>query len=230
VPDREPDLPDLSGIPDPWGGGAPPTAPPAALPVRPGPSRAELSRARLVALVVAGSWIGVQLGIAGLRGDFARVPLGYTLAFGVAPIVAGLLCLFAAITPGRLGLGARVALLATLALGFPALFVVASYVYSPPYPDAPLGVFMNGVFCFNIALAWTLLPLIAAGFALRGTFVTRAVWRSALVGSGAGLVVAATSMLRCPLSGVLHNTFSHGGAVVAAALLGAFVLSRITRA
>jgi hypothetical protein len=227
---HDPVLPDLRGIPDPWGGSLPPTPLPAALPARPGPSRAELSRARLVALLVGGGWIAAQLGIAGLRGDFARVPAGYTLAFGVAPIIAGLLCLFAAIAPGRLGLGVRVTLLATLALAFPALFAVASYLYSPPYPEAPLGVFMNGVFCFDIALAWTLLPLIAAGFALRGTFVTRAVWRSALVGAGAGLVVAATSMLRCPLSGALHNTFSHGGAVVAAALLGAFVLSRITRA
>ena len=66
--------------------------------------------------------------------------------------------------------------------------------------------------------------------ALRNTFVTRAVWRSALVGAGAGLIVAATSMLRCPLSGAWHNTFSHAGAVVASAILGALVLSRITRA
>jgi hypothetical protein len=183
-----------------------------------------------VAALVGGGWIAAQLAVAGLRGDFARVPVAYTLAFGVAPILAGLLCLFAAITPGRLGLGARVTLLASLSLAFPALFAVCNYAFSPPYPEAPLGLFMNGVFCFNIAIAWTLLPLIAAGFALRSTFVTRAVWRSALVGAGAGLIVAATSMLRCPLSGSLHNAFSHGGAVIASALLGAFVLSRITRA
>ena len=228
--DREPELPDFGKIPDPLGGGAPLPPPQRFAPARPGPSRAELTRARWVAALVGGGWIAAQLAIAGLRGDFARVPVAHTLALGVAPVFAGLLCLFAAVTPGRLGLGARAAVLAALALAFPASFMVVNYALSPPYPEAPLGVFMNGVFCFNIALAWTLLPLIAAGFALRGAFVTRAVWRSALVGAGAGLVVAATSMLRCPLSGALHNTFSHGGAVVASALLGAFVLSRVTRA
>jgi hypothetical protein len=230
VTEPNPDFPDLSGIPDPLSDEqrSRPAVP--SLPLRPGPSRTELTRARRVAMLVAAGWIGTQLAIAGIRGDIARVPLGYTVAFGVAPVFAGVLCLFAAVSPGRLGLGARVTVLASLALAFPALFVVANYVFSPPYPDAPLGVFANGVFCFNIAMAWTLLPLVAAGFALRGTFVTRATWRSALVGAGAGLVVAATSMLRCPLSGAWHNGLGHGGAVIASALLGALVLSRVTRA
>lgn len=228
--DREPELPDFSGIPDPLGGRAPLPPPPSIIVTRPGPSRAELTRSRWVAALVGAGWIAAQLAVTGLRGDFARVPLAYTLALGVAPLLAGLLCLFAAITPGRMGLGARVTLLATLALTFPLLFGFTNYAFSPPYPEAPLGELMHGVFCFNIALAWTVLPLIAAGFALRNTFVTRAVWRSALVGAGAGLIVAATSMLRCPLSGAWHNTFSHAGAVVASAILGALVLSRITRA
>jgi hypothetical protein len=137
--------------------------------------------------------------------------------------------LLAALSPGRLGLGARVTLLAALALALPVAFTASSYALSPPYPDAPLGSFKHGVFCFNIAIAWTLLPLIAAGLALRSTFVSRAVWRSALIGLGAGLIVATTSMLRCPLSGAWHMALSHGGAVMASAVLGAFVLSRVTR-
>jgi hypothetical protein len=111
----------------------------------------------------------------------------------------------------------------------PVAFMVSSFALSPPYPEAPLGLFKHGVFCFNIAIAWTLLPLVAAGVALRSSFVSRAVWRSALVGLGAGLIVATTSMLRCPLSGAWHMALSHGGAVLASALLGAFVLSRVTR-
>jgi len=230
VTDRDPELPDFSRIPDPLAGRPPLPLVKPSRPARSGPARGELARGRRVALLLATGWIAAQLAITGIRGDIARVPLGYALAFGVAPIVAGLLCLVAAVTPGRLGVGARVALLAALAVAFPAIFGVASYVFSPPYSEAPLGVFANGVFCFNIAIAWTLLPLIAAGFALRQTFVSRAVWRSALVGAGAGLIVAATSMWRCPLSGAFHNAFSHGGAVVASALLGALVLSRVTRA
>jgi len=147
----------------------------------------------------------------------------------VAPVVAGLLCVAAGASPGRMGLGVRVGVLATLALVLPLVFTLSGYALSPPYPDAPLGEFKHGVFCFDIAIAWTVVPLVAAGLALRSRFVTRAPWRSALVGAGAGLIVAATSFLRCPVSGAWHVALSHGGAVVASALLGAFLLARATR-
>jgi hypothetical protein len=229
VTDPEPELPDFESIPD-------PCAPSALPPQRPrpelssqGPTRRDLTRGRRIALLVSAGWIGAQLAVAGVRGDMARVPLGYTFGFAVVPVVAGFVCLAAATTPGRLGLGARVTLLATLALALPVTFALVSYLFSPPYAGAPEGEFKYGVLCFNVAIAWTLLPLIAAGFALRGTFVTRATVRSALVGAGAGLVVSATSMLRCPLSDSWHMALSHGGAVVAAALLGASVLARVTR-
>jgi hypothetical protein len=230
VTDPEPKLPDFESIPDPY-------APSTALPPRPkpelssrGPTRRDRTRGRRIAFLVSAGWIGAQLAVTGVRGDFSRVPLGYTLGFAVVPVVAGLVCLAAAMTPGRLGLGARVTLLATLALALPAAFAGVSYVFSPPYAGAPAGDFKHDVLCFNVAVAWTLLPLAAAGLALRGTFVARAGVRSALVGAGAGLVVSATSMLRCPLSDSWHMALSHGGAVIAAALLGATVLARFTRA
>jgi hypothetical protein len=196
---------------------------------RPGRTRGDIRRARTLALLVGGGWLAGQLAITGIRPDMADVPLGYTLACGVVPFLAGVICLVAALSPGRLGLGARVAALAGLAVIAPLGFTLSGYVLSPPYPAAPLGSFKHGVFCFSIAIAWTLLPLIAAGVALRGSFVSKALWRSALVGAGAGLIVATTSMLRCPLSGAWHMALSHGGAVIASALLGAFVLARVTR-
>ncbi|HSU39391.1 MAG TPA: NrsF family protein [Polyangiaceae bacterium] len=227
--EHEPELPDFESIPDPGAKSAPlPPRPRPVLSSR-GPTRRDLTHGRRIALLVSAGWIGAQLAASGLRGDLARVPLGYTFGFAVVPVVAGLVCLIAATTPGRLGLGARVTVLATLALALPATFAVVSYVFSPPYAGAPAGEFKYGVLCFNVALAWTLLPLIAAGIALRGTFVTRATLRSALVGAAAGLVVSATSMLRCPLSDSWHMALSHGGAVIAAALFGATVLARVTR-
>jgi hypothetical protein len=220
--------PHLDRIPDPLGADPPVAlAPPAS--ARSGPTREELRRGRWLAVLVGGGWLAGQLAVTGIRPDMAKVPLGYTLACGVAPFLAGLICLLAALSPGRLGLGARVGVLAALALIAPPIFTFSGYALSPPYPEAPLGSFTNGVFCFNIAIAWTLLPLIAAGLSLRGSFVSRATWRSALIGAGAGLIVAMTSMLRCPLSGAWHMALSHGGAVIASALLGALVLARVTR-
>jgi hypothetical protein len=224
-------LPTFDDIPDPLSAAAPRVElPPAQTPARPAPTRGDVARARRLALLVGSGWVVGQLAIAGIRADMVQVPLGYTLGLGVLPFAAGALCFAAALAPGRLGLGARVVGLALLALIAPLIFTVSNYVFSPPYAGAPLGEFKHGVFCFNIAMAWTLLPLVVAGFALRSTFVAGAVWRSALLGLGAGLVVATTSMLRCPLSGAWHMALSHGGAVVASALLGAFVLSRVTRA
>jgi hypothetical protein len=220
--------PDFEQIPDPIVAEphAPRFAPPAGAVA---PTRGEARRAGQLALLVGSGWVAGQLAITGIRPDMARVPLGYVLTCGAMPFVAGAVCLVASLHAGRLGLGARVGLLAALALVAPILFTASSYALSPPYPEAPLGSFKNGVFCFNIAIAWTLLPLIAAGMALRSRFVSGAAWRSALVGLGAGLIVATTSMLRCPLSGAWHMALSHGGAVVASALLGAFVLARVTR-
>ena len=228
--ERPPEFPDFEDIPDPSLESAPLPPRPRPEPSSRAPTRRELGRGRRIALLVSASWICAQLAVAGVRGDMARVPLGYTFGFAVVPVVAGLVCLAAATTPGRLGLGARVSLLATLALALPATFAVMSYFFSPPYPGAPQGEFKYGVLCFNVAIAWTLLPLVGAGIALRGTFVTRATVRSALVGTGAGLVVSATSMLRCPLSDAWHMALSHGGAVIATALAGATVLARVTRA
>ncbi len=223
-------LPDFDLIPDPLGAAEllPPPVPGPGIGA--GPARGTLRRTRWLGLLVSAVWLAGQLGIIGIRGDMPKVPLGYTLGFAVAPALAGALCFFVALSPGRLGLGLRVGVLALLALLGPVAFAVSAYAFSPPYPGAPLGELMHGVFCFNMALAFTIVPLIVAGFALRNAFATSAVYKSALIGAGAGLLVSTTSMLRCPLSGALHMGLSHGGAVIASALLGALVLSRVTRA
>lgn len=226
---HDPELPDLERIPDPWRHSPPPARLQAPRHGPPARTRSEAVRGRRTALFLATGWLVAQLGVAGIRGDLRQLPLSYTLVLGLAPAIAGLLCVVAAASPGRMGLGVRVGALAGLAVVLPLGFILSGYALSPPYPTALEGGFKHGVFCFNVALGWTTMPLVAAGLALRGAFVTRAGWRSALVGAGAGLVVASTSFLRCPLSSDWHVALSHGGAVVASALLGAFVLARVTR-
>jgi hypothetical protein len=228
--DVPPQLPALDGIPDPLAEAAPPLPP--LPPVRALPrsrTRAELRRARLVALVVSAGWIGGQLAALGLRGDLARVPAGYLGALVVAPIVAGALCLLAGVSAGRLGVGQRAGLLAALALLTPLAFVLGALLGPTPYADAEVGSFGDGVACFHIALAWTVLPLVLAGFALRATFVGSSMWRSVAVGVAAGLVAAAALTLHCSVAGAFHVGLGHGGAILASALVGAFVLSRVTR-
>jgi hypothetical protein len=64
---------------------------------------------------------------------------------------------------------------------------------------------------------------------LRGAFAAGALWRSALLGGGCGLVAAALFTLHCPVVGKAHLLVAHGGAVLFSALLGGLVLSRFTR-
>jgi hypothetical protein len=223
------DLAKLREIPDPLSGVN--AEPPAGVRLPAArPTRSDVARSRRLALAVGSAWLVAQLLITGVRPDVAAVPFGYWLALGAVPLAAGVICMVAAVSGGRLGLGQRVALLTALSLIAPAAYAVCGYVLSPPYPSAPLASFEHGVFCLNIALAWTALPLIAAGVALRRSFAGQVVLRSAAFGAGAGLIVSVTSTLRCPLSGALHVALSHGGAVVLTALLGALVLSRVTRA
>lgn len=229
--DVPPTLPALDGIPDPLAGRQAPLPPLPPVGARlPSRTRAEHQRARALALSVSVAWVIGQVLVLGVRGDLSRIPLGYLVALGGAPVVAGALCLVAAVSAGRLGVGARVGLLAALSLLSPAAFVLGALLGPMPYADAAVGDLRGGVVCFNIAVAWTIVPLLLAGLALRGTFVARSVWRSAALATAAGLAAAAAITLHCPTAGALHVGLGHGGAIVASALLGAFVLSRVTRA
>jgi hypothetical protein len=229
--DVPPTLPALDGIPDPLAGEPAPLPPlPSVGALRPSRTRAQLRRAGTLTLVTSLAWLFGQLVVLGVRGDLSLVPAGYLVALAGLPVVAGAVCLLAAVSAGRLGVGARTGLLAALALLSPAAFVLGALLGPMPYEQAAVGDFRAGVVCFQITIAWTILPLLLAGFVLRGTFVGSSVWRSAALATGAGLVAAAVITLHCSTSGPLHVGLGHGGAVVASALLGAFVLSRITRA
>jgi hypothetical protein len=222
------DLQKLREIPDPLAGLV--ALPAEVRPPERRPTRKDHARARRVGLAVGSAWLAAQLLVAGIRPDVEHVPLSYWIEFGVAPLAAGALCFVAALSSGRIGAGQRVTLLATLSLLAPLLYTLSGYLLAPPYAGAPIGDLKHGVSCLNVALAWTLLPLLAAGVALRRSFIGRPVLRSALLGAGAGLIVSVISTLRCPLSGALHVALSHGGAVIVTALLGAVLLSRVTRA
>jgi hypothetical protein len=229
--DSPPTLPPFERIPDPLEGAAPDLPP--LPPLRAFPrsrTRDELRRAVATALVLGTAWLGGQLALMGIRGDLAQLPRGYLLAFGVLPVIAGVLCLLSAVSAGRLGLGARTALLAGLSLFTPLAFVFGAALGPLPYAGAAEGDFRDGVVCFHLVVAWTLVPLVLAGFALRATFVGRAGFRAAALGSGAGLLAAAAITWHCSIPGSLHVGFGHGGAILASVLLGALVLARVTRA
>jgi hypothetical protein len=194
------------------------------------PTRAALAKRRRAALALSVAWLSVQFLAFGMRGDLARLSLGYVIGLIVAPFSAGILAVVAASRPGRFALGVRPTLIVTLALVCPSIFLLAGLGMPLPYSGGESGNLMFGAYCLNSTVAWALLPIASAAVVLRGAFAAGAVWRSALLGGGCGLVAAALFTLHCPVVGKLHIVVAHGGAVIVSALLGGLLLSRFTRA
>ncbi len=193
------------------------------------PTRRELAKRRRAAIVLSVAWLTVQFLAFGIRGDLSRLSFGYLLGLIGAPFSAGILAIVAASRPGRVGLGVRPVLVVALALICPVIFLVAGLCMPAPYAGGELGNLMLGAYCLNSTIAWALLPILSAAIVLRGAFASGAVWRSALLGGGCGLVAAALFTLHCPVVGKAHIIVAHGGAVLVSALLGGLMLSRFTR-
>jgi hypothetical protein len=227
MPDFD-DIPDVPSVPRNAAVGAPGRVMAARLRAFP-PTRAELVKRRRAAVALSVAWLIVQFLAFGMRGDLARLSFGYLLGLIGAPFSAGILAIVAASRHGRLGLGVRPALVVMLALVCPLIFLVAGLVMPAPYPRGETGNLMFGAYCLNSTIAWALLPIASAAVVLRGAFAAAAVWRSALLGGGCGLVAAALFTLHCPVVGKAHIVLAHGGAVLVSAVLGGVVLARFTR-
>lgn len=192
-------------------------------------TRAEVARARRVALALSVGWLGIQFFAFGAREDLKRLPTRYTALLIVTPLVAGVVAIVLAVRPGRLGLGSRALLVSGLALLGPLGFMLLGLFTPPPYAHGEVGNLMFGAYCLNCTVAWALLPMVAAGLALRGSFAAGSAWRSALLGVGCGLIAAGLFTLHCPVVGPWHVALAHGGAVLIAALIGGFGLTWLTK-
>jgi hypothetical protein len=228
-PSRPPDPAPYGDIPEPFGTALPVAGAPVRLP-RHRPTRGELRNRARLALVLALGWLASELAWFGVRGDIRQVPLAYLLGMVAAPIGAAALCLVVALSAGRLGIARRVGVIAAAAVLPPLALLAGVVLLSPAVSSGPPGAPIEIAYCFNVTLGFALLPMLAAGVALRRTFVGLARFRSALVGSAAGLAGAALVNLHCDRVGILHIAFGHVGAAVAIALAGAFILAHVTRA
>lgn len=192
-------------------------------------TRSDFKRRRRAAIALSAVWFAVQFAAFGIRGDLERLPALYVAGLVALPAVAGLVAIVASTHGGALGLGLKSTVVIALALVCPAVFMMAGLLLPPPYAGGETGGVMFGAYCLNSTVMWALLPIVSAGFALRGAFASGAVWRSGLLGAGSGLLAAALFTLHCPVVGELHIVAAHGGAVLVAAALGSLVLSRATR-
>lgn len=194
------------------------------------PARATTRRRRLAVLVTGALWLAGNLGFFGLRPDLAALPLPY-VEFQVAiPYLLALGCLVTALSAGRLGLGANVALLGVLGVLAPASFCLLGLGVPLPHPAPPgAASLVNALPCLGITVAWAAVPLFLAALVLRGAFPVASARRGALLGAAVGLFAGATINLHCPNVAHFHLLLGHALPVLAATLTGAFVVARSTR-
>jgi hypothetical protein len=115
----------------------------------------------------------------------------------------------------------RFAILA--ALGLIALGLVAA-PSAPGHSLIPVGPHeqMAGIFrCMTFGLMVALLPLTFALVASRRVLLVGSTRLMAAAGAAAGALGGLVLHVLCPVGGALHIGFGHGGAVAAAALIGA---------
>jgi hypothetical protein len=220
-----PDLNSLfSDIPEPSAVAMPPV-PLEALALDPSPARRLLRNRRLLALTGSFAWLSAHLAVYGVRTDFQGLPVLYAAAQILLPFVVAVGSLVAALANGKFGLGVRIGLISGLCVLGPLAFCLIALAAPAPYaPDADAAGVLGILVCFDITVAWTVVPLLLAAFALPRAFATGAGWRSALVGAAIGLSAGATINLHCPNVAPLHLLSGHGLPVIIATLLGGVAL------
>lgn len=227
------DLSFLKQIPDPLSTENEPPSHGGGLPPSDGaPTRAVTRRRRLAGIALGLAWLCTHLAIYGVRQDFTQLPRDYLVAQVVLPVVFGASCLAVAIAPGKLGLGLGIGVVAGMALLGPLSFWLLALGMPMPHAPhgAPFGFWPGALLCMDITLSWAAAPLLLVALSLRRAFPSQAVSRSALVGAAIGLLSGGAINLHCPNVNPTHLLAGHGVPVLVAAVLGAVVVARWTRA
>jgi hypothetical protein len=228
------DLPFLNQIPDPVPGGprSPGGARPLSMPGGASPTRETTRRRRVAAIGVSLAWLCAHLLVYGIRQDFAQLPASYVAAQVALPMAFGACCLLVALAPGKLGLGLGVGLVGAMAVLAPLSFWVLALGMPAPHPPAAakLSFWLGSLLCLDITLSWASAPLLLVALATRRAFAAQAGPRSALLGAALGLLSGGAINLHCPNVDPWHLVAGHGVPVITAALLGAFLVVKWTRA
>lgn len=197
----------------------------------PAPTRGQAERRRLAAFGASLAWLCVHLVVYGIRQDFGQLPPLYIAAQVLLPVLFGASSLVVALAPGKLGLGLGVGLVSGMALIGPASFWVFALGLPMPHPPGPSTSFWLGsLLCLDITLSWAAAPLLLVALSLRRAFAAHAARRSALCGAAIGLLSGGAINLHCSNVSPWHLMAGHAVPVVIAALIGAVLVVRWTRA
>ena len=196
-------------------------------------TRKDVRRVRWLALFVGVVWLGVLLAQTGLRPDHHELSSFY--AFGLPGIMylSGMMLLGVAVSRGRSGAGPRPRWVRLALVILPALFVASTLWVEvgahSVIPATTKAAWTAHVACGAMTFALGSVPFAVAIVALRYAFPRHAAGRGALVGLCCGLAAAATIHLHCPVAMTSHILLSHGGPLLALAILGGILGRRFLR-
>jgi hypothetical protein len=186
------------------------------------------------ALVLVPLAVAIVLSVPGLRffrPDMQAIGVLKAWGFSFGQALAGLIIVGVALResiPGRTL--SRRAIAATFVIGlaipFVLLVVTASAFDIGPEPGNELA---EGIGCFRVSAISAIPALIAAAFLAARAFPMRPGVAGALYGLGCGLIADAGLRLFCDYTTPEHVLFGHGGAIVAAMVVGAAVSKIIPR-
>jgi hypothetical protein len=194
-------------------------------PLRPPSVRALVLIPLAVAIVLAVPWLHF------FRPDMGAIGFLKAWGFSFGQALAGLVIVAAALResiPGR-GLS-RGAIAATITVGLAipaALFMLTASTFD--IGPAPGGALKEGAVCFRVSALSAVPALIASAILAARALPVRPVVAGALYGLGCGLVADAGLRLYCEYTVPQHVLLAHGGAIVAAMLLGACVAVVVAR-
>lgn len=185
-------------------------------------------------LVLTPIAVAIVLAIPGLhffRSDMSAIGFLKAWGFSFGQALAGLVIVGVALResiPGRnLSRGGIAATVAVgFAIPFALLAVTASAFDVGPAPGRGLE---EGVACFRVSAISAIPALLAAAWLAARAFPTRPLLAGALYGLGCGLIADAGLRLFCEYTAPTHVVFGHGGAIVAAMVVGAVVAKIIPR-
>jgi hypothetical protein len=174
-------------------------------------------------------WLALNIGLSQARDDVRELPAAFVVAQFVLPLGLAAVALWAAIAPGKRGLGWSAPLLrfaiACCLLGFLATSWLGPLLHT--HSDEPFG---SALKCWLVASAWGTLPLLAGAFAFARAFPAAARERAALLGGAAGALSGAAIHLVCPVNDTTHLLVGHFSAVLTAVALAAWGVARAVRA
>lgn len=170
-----------------------------------------------------------------LRQDLSALPMGWFipvallwLAGFVLPLTLALLPVRGQVLPNE-GRAGRLAIVFAVALTLVGLFTIDA----PGRTIMPAGGWQGFWFswwhCIAFGMRIVVPALVAGTVALARVMLVGAARLGAAVGAAGGALSGLTLHGLCPLGGVLHAMFAHGGSVVLGALLGAVTFPLVRR-